>query len=130
MENVARCQNCDAQQVPGAQFCPSCGQSLSSGQQIETAFQKTVHVRKIVIRRIGVWSYAKVSTLFAAIFGVPILLITLIVLLVTGEGEALGWTLGFGVLYALGYLVMLAIFAWLFNLALRLAGGLELEVSD
>ena len=130
MENGARCQNCDTEQVPGAQFCPSCGQSLSSGQQVETAFQTTAHVRKIVIHRIGVWSYAKVSTLFAAIFGVPVLLITLIVLLVSGEGAGVGWALGFGALYALGYLVMLAIFTWLFNLALRLAGGIELEVSD
>ena len=97
---------------------------------MKTAFQDTLHVRKIVIHRIGIWSYAKVSTLFAAIFGVPVLLITLIVLLVSGEGEAIGWALGFGVLYALGYLVMLAIFTWLFNLALRLAGGLELEISD
>ena len=81
------------------------------------------------MRRIGILSYAKVSTVFAAIVGIPILLISLVVLLFMGDGTGFGLALLFGILYTLGHLVMVIIFILVLNFALQLVGGIELDVS-
>ena len=50
--------------------------------------------------------------------------------MVLGQGEGLGWAIGLGMVYILGYALILIITTWVLNLALRLVGGLEIEVSD
>ena len=130
MDNVIRCENCGTQQVFGAQFCAVCGQSLG-GLSTPAVLQDTsTRIRKLIVRRIGILSYVKVSTAFAAIFVAPLFLIGLIVLVVLGQGEGLGWAIGLGMVYILGYALILIITTCVLNLALRLVGGLEIEVSD
>ena len=129
MGNVTRCQNCGMEQVLGAQFCPSCGQSLSGVQAMPDPFQNAGDTRRLIVHRIGILSYAKVSTVFAAIVGIPILLISLVVLLFIGDGTGFGLALLFGILYTLGHLVMVIIFILVLNFALQFVGGVELDVS-
>ena len=99
------------------------------GQTMPDPFQNAGDTRRLVVRRIGVLSYAKVSTVFASILGIPILLISIVVLLFIRDGTGFGLALLFGALYTLGHLVMVIIFTWLLNFALQLVGGIELDVS-
>lgn len=109
-----------------------------------------------VIKRIGVVSLAKlmavsmagVAVIIGIVYGIVIAIMAVIGglgLMSTGEAESVltgGASLGLGLLLALGAVVGLPLFygvfgfvfgllyGWIVNLALRLSGGLEVDIRE
>jgi hypothetical protein len=106
-------------------------------------FEKKVYEKKVV-KRVGVWSYAKISTIIMAIFGLfqgifyGVLNLVLGPEAATAAGTAGGqvdplmaagpWIIIImPVMYALMGLIMGIIGAWLYNLIARWVGGVKVE---
>jgi hypothetical protein len=88
------------------------------------------------LSRIAPWQAGKLFALVyffcSLVFAVPMLLLTLLVPAAVGPGPKLtpGMIILLPFLYALAGLIFVPFGCWIYNLAARLVGGLELSVSD
>jgi hypothetical protein len=117
------CGHCGSEQDSGATFCGECGKSVGEIQNTGSLERKTV-------RRIGIWSATKVSTVTYAVLMIPICFLIGLVMLVSGSGaEAFGIMIGLPIFYITAALIFTAIGTWVFNIVLGWTGGIEVDVS-
>ena len=116
------CGHCGSEQDTGATFCGSCGESLGE-------IQNTYNLQRKTVRRIGIWSATKVTTVVYSLFILPFTLIFGLVMLLSGGGlEAFG-IIAAGLLYIVIILIFSAFGTWLFNIVLGWTGGIEVDIS-
>ena len=99
----------------------------------------------MLVKRLGVFSVAKVSGILYAVLGFIFGIIMSMVSLVLGsvfQGAEFGPAAGFGVLFGVGAVIFLPIFygllgfvggaimGWLYNIIAQYAGGIEVEFED
>lgn len=117
------CGHCGSEQDTGATFCGSCGESLGE-------IQNTYNLQRKTVRRIGIWSATKVTTVLYALIMIPISLLVGVGMLISGSAsEAFGIMIGLPVVYIAGAFIFSLIGTWLLNIALSWAGGIKVDVS-
>ena len=86
------------------------------------------------LSRIAPWQagklFAVVYFFLSLLFVIPMLLITSVAPMPPGSKFSPGMLIIFPFLYALGGLIFVPLGCWIYNMAAKLVGGLEVSVTD
>ena len=126
MSHESQCTTCGTDLSGSASFCPSCGQSRSHGKSI-VASAKSGDVK--ILRRVGILSSAKVMSIVVGLIAMPFLVLGILFSLFSGDPMAAALAIAIAVGYVVVYFIVVFIGTWLFNIALRWVGGIDIELD-
>ena len=83
-----------------------------------------------VLKRVGILSASKVFTVTVGLIVIPIcVFIGLILIVTTDPAAGIGVMIGIPIFYIVGTFLYLLLGTWIFNIALRWAGGIEIDLN-
>jgi uncharacterized membrane protein YvbJ len=126
MSSKSQCPTCGTDLSDSASFCPSCGQSRNHDESID-ASAKNESVK--TLRRVGVLSTAKVMTIVLGLVAVPFLFLGILFSLFSGNPMGAALTVAIAIGYVVFYSISVIIGTWLFNIALRWVGGIDIDLE-
>jgi hypothetical protein len=103
---------------------------------------------KMVVKRVGVFSIAKMQALIGFIIGLIVGVLYGVIFIIGGAvtmtqssssagpggammiGMGVGFMIGLPILYSIFSFIFGAIFAWVYNISARFVGGVELELES
>ena len=126
MSNGSQCTTCGTHLSVSASFCPSCGQSISHDHP-SLHLQKSQDTK--ILRRVGILSSAKVMSIVIGLLAMPFLGIGILFSLFSGDPMAATLTVAITLSYVVIYFAVVLIGTWLFNIALRWTGRIDIELN-
>tara|TARA_Y100000588_G_scaffold118056_1_gene129192 strand:- start:13280 stop:13570 length:291 start_codon:yes stop_codon:yes gene_type:complete len=83
-----------------------------------------------VLKRVGIVSASKVFSVTVGLIVIPVcVLIGLILITTTDPGAGIGVMLGIPILYLIVTFLYSLLATWIFNIALKWTGGIEIDLS-
>ncbi len=130
MSSTAKCEYCGSELQREAPYCGSCGKGTSSIQSRMVPDNDVVSSETRVLKRVGIVSASKVFSVTVGLIVIPVcVLIGLILITTTDPGAGIGVMLGIPILYLIVTFLYSLLATWIFNIALKWTGGIEIDLS-
>ena len=130
MSSTAKCEYCGSELQREAPYCGSCGKGTSSIQSRRVPENDVVSSETRVLKRVGIVSASKVFSVSVGLIVIPVcVLIGLILITTTDPGAGIGVMLGIPILYLIVTFLYSLLATWIFNIALKWTGGIEIDLS-
>ncbi len=130
MSSTAKCEYCGSELQREAPYCGSCGKGTSSIQSRMVPDNDVVSSETRVLKRVGIVSASKVFSVTVGLIVIPVcVLMGLILITTTDPGAGIGVMLGVPILYVIVTYLSSLLSTWIFNIALKWTGGIEIDLS-